>query len=214
MTWGLGLEWKADGSSFQSVTPLGQASLSSSPSPAIAPTGLEPCQACLRNQPGAREYWMNRCLHLNMNCWPRLPCGPIWPSSPHCNTVSRSNLPSPSAVCFPWRAWDTFARDNHCSHTLLMEDGPFTHGAKCAASHAHSEPGHAAWTSVNASSIDRGHCFHRLVSAWLCLYDRLLSAAAFTTRPPSPIQCNAYQRVCCRLLRGRAQSRACRGNQT
>lgn len=124
MTWGLGLEWKADGSSFQSVTPLGQASLSSSPSPAIAPTGLEPCQACLRNQPGAREYWMNRCLHLNMNCWPRLPCGPIWPSSPHCNTVSRSNLPSPSAVCFPWRAWDTFARDNHCSHTLLMEDGP------------------------------------------------------------------------------------------
>lgn len=121
MTWGLGLDWKAAGSSSQSATPLHQASLSSSPSPAIAPPVHEPCQACLRNQPGAREYWMNRRLHLKLNCWPRLPFRPF---HLHTATLSRDPISLSKRRLFFLRARDTFARDNHCSHSLLMEDGP------------------------------------------------------------------------------------------
>lgn len=144
MTWGLGLEWNAAGSSFQSATPLGQASLSSSPSPAIAPPVNEPCRACLRNQPGAREYWMNRRLHLNMNCWPRLPFRPIWPSSPHCNTVSRSNLPLQAPSVLPSSAGHVRARQlTPLFPHAINGRWTLTQGA---ASHAHSEPGHATST--------------------------------------------------------------------
>lgn len=135
-----------------------------------------------------------------MNCWPRLPCGPawpIWPSSPPCNTVSRSNLPLQAPSVFP-STMGTFARDNSplFPHAINGRRVPLPIAPSAPGSaHFNSRPRclDFSWLQLNRSwpltPLSAVCCL-----AWLCLYHHLQLLPS-RKRPPCSIQCDAYQRI-------------------